>query len=545
MSSCTIPSVFATCLNGFKCPPLLPTNRATIRVNEYRPVCAQLGNPTIARRSASYPSSIWDHDFLQSLGSGYTGEICQRQAEKLKGKVKTMINNVTNPLDQLELIDALQRLGLAYHFETEIRNIFHNIYNNEDDKWKKENLYATSLEFRLLRQHGYHVSQEVFNSITDKMGGWIGDEFKGMLSLYEASYYSLEGESIMEEAWQFTSKHLKEVTMGKDVFVAEQARRALELRLHWRVARLEARWFVDAYEERKDKNPLLLDLAKLDFNILQAIYQEELKDISWSRLVASFLWGMGIAFEPQFAYCRRVLTITVALITVIDDIYDVFGTLDELEQFIDDAVERWDINYAMNQLPDYMKICFFVLYNFVNEFPYHIFKQQDSYKLPSPIMTISAYLAATNPIIEKELEFLESNNIPDIIQWSSKIFRLQDDLGTSTDELKRGDVSKSIQCYMHETGVSEELAREHIKDLMRQMSKKVNAYRANKDSPLSQTTADFMLNLVRASHFMYLHGDGHGVQNQETVDVAFTLLFRPIPLEDEDMVFTPSLGTKG
>lgn len=72
MSSCTIPSVFATCLNGFKCPPLLPTNRATIRVNEYRPVCAQLGNPTIARRSASYPSSIWDHDFLQSLGSGYT-----------------------------------------------------------------------------------------------------------------------------------------------------------------------------------------------------------------------------------------------------------------------------------------------------------------------------------------------------------------------------------------------------------------------------------------------------------------------------------------
>ncbi|KAL9456224.1 hypothetical protein AB3S75_005447 [Citrus x aurantiifolia] len=160
-------------------------------------------------------------------------------------------------------------------------------------------------------------------------------------------------------------------------------------------------------------------------------------------------------------------------------------------------------------------------------------------------MTISAYLAATNPIIEKELEFLESNNIPDIIQWSSKIFRLQNDLGTSTDELKRGDVWKSIQCYMHETGVSEELAREHIKDLMRQMWKKVNAYRANKDSPLSQTTADFMLNLVRASHFMYLHGDGHGVQNQETMDVAFTLLFRPIPLEDEDMVFTPSLGTKG
>ena len=49
---------------------------------------------------------------------------------------------------------------------------------------------------------------------------------------------------------------------------------------------------------------------------------------------------MGIAFEPQFAYCRRILTITFALISVIDDIYDAYGTLDELELFAD-AVERF------------------------------------------------------------------------------------------------------------------------------------------------------------------------------------------------------------
>ena len=44
--------------------------------------------------------------------------------------------------------------------------------------------------------------------------------------------------------------------------------------------------------------------------------------------------------EPQFAYYRRILTITFALISVIDDIYDVYGTLDELELFAD-AVERF------------------------------------------------------------------------------------------------------------------------------------------------------------------------------------------------------------
>ena len=106
------------------------------------------------------------------------------------------------------------------------------------------------------------------------------------------------------------------------------------------------------------------------------------------------------------------------------------------------------------------------------------------------------------------------------------------------DEIQRGDVPKSIECYMHETGASEEVAREHIKDMMRQMWKKVNAYRADKDSPLSQNTVDFMLNLVRMSHFMYLRGDGHGAQNQETMDVASTWLFQPIPLEDKHMAFT-------
>ncbi|KAH9751596.1 Beta-myrcene/(E)-beta-ocimene synthase 2 [Citrus sinensis] len=242
---------------------------------------------------------------------------------------------------------------------------------------------------------------------------------------------------------------------------------------------------------------------------------------------------MGVGSEPQFAYCRRIVTIAIALITVIDDIYDVYGTLDELELFTA-AVERWDIHYWLGLIQA----------GLVEAKWYHSkytptlgeFLENGLVSVAGPIVTMSAYLSGTNPIIQKELEFLESN--PDFVHWSCKIFRLQDDLGTSSDEIQRGDVPKSIQCYMHETGASEEVAREHIKDMMRQMWRKVNAYRADKDSPVSQNTVDFMLNLVRMSHFMYLHGDGHGAQNQETMDVASTWLFQPIPLEDKHMAFT-------
>ena len=70
-----------------------------------------------------------------------------------------MLHKVVDPLEQLELIDTLQRLGLSYHFESEMKRILEGLYNNDHcgDTWKEENLYVTALKFRLLRQHRYKV----------------------------------------------------------------------------------------------------------------------------------------------------------------------------------------------------------------------------------------------------------------------------------------------------------------------------------------------------------------------------------------------------
>ncbi|KAI8558348.1 hypothetical protein RHMOL_Rhmol04G0084700 [Rhododendron molle] len=66
---------------------------------------------------------------------------------------------------------------------------------------------------------------------------------KGLLSLYEASYLSFEGENLMEEAKVFTNKHLKGIK-GKivDKDLVEHIDHALEMHLHHRMFRLEARW---------------------------------------------------------------------------------------------------------------------------------------------------------------------------------------------------------------------------------------------------------------------------------------------------------------
>lgn len=68
-----------------------------------------------------------------------------------------MFNNVVESLDQLELIDRLQRLGLGHHFQEEINGILKKIHYGQIDDNKKD-LHATALEFRLLRQHGIFIS---------------------------------------------------------------------------------------------------------------------------------------------------------------------------------------------------------------------------------------------------------------------------------------------------------------------------------------------------------------------------------------------------
>ena len=55
---------------------------------------------------------------------------------------------------------------------------------------------------------------------------------------------------------------------------------ALELPLHWRIIKFETRGFIDIYRSREDMNPILLKLVEMDFNMVQAVHQEDLKQVS-------------------------------------------------------------------------------------------------------------------------------------------------------------------------------------------------------------------------------------------------------------------------
>lgn len=66
-------------------------------------------------------------------------------------------------LDKLEFIDAVQRLGLGYHFKTEIKDalgLIRELHSNGGGS-EFDGLYSTALLFRLLRQHGLNIQQGI------------------------------------------------------------------------------------------------------------------------------------------------------------------------------------------------------------------------------------------------------------------------------------------------------------------------------------------------------------------------------------------------
>ncbi|XP_043699312.1 probable terpene synthase 9, partial [Telopea speciosissima] len=533
------------------------------------------------RRSAHYHPSIWDHKFIESLKNPYTNELSHARLEELKQEVKLLILSTKDPLVRLKLIDSIQRLGVAYHFEEEIKEsllLHHLVYLEGND-----DLYTAALKFRLFREHGYQISSDVFNEFKNNDGSFMdsssneAEGLEGLLCLYEASHLGMNGEAVLEEAMEFSLSRLKSSLMKQLV------QQSLEVPLHWRMVRLEARNFINVYEKEhmKESSSILLELAKLDFNIVQSVHQRDLQELSrwWTdlafkeelcfardRLVENFLWAVGIIYEPEFSKCRIGLTKLISILTIIDDIYDVYGSLDELELFTK-AVDRWDIK-AVGDLPNYMKSCFLALLNFgngivydaqrdlgLNILPYlikewvrlcraYMMEARWFYKgytpgleeylgnawisVGGPVAMVHAYFLQLQGRILSADESLDCLNhrSDDLFYWASIITRLVDDLGTSQAEMERGDVHKSIQCYMKEKGVSEEKAREHIECLVRDSWKKLNE--CAQSCGLPKWVVDMALNMARTSQCIFQHGDGIGTPGGVTKDRVVSLFIEPL-----------------
>ncbi|KAK1257169.1 hypothetical protein QJS04_geneDACA024805 [Acorus gramineus] len=305
-----------------------------------------------------------------------------------------LLRHADDPLQEMNLIDAIQRLGLGYHFEEQIDAALKRIHDLSVD----DNLYFFALRFRLLRQGGYNVPSDGFKKFKDEDGKKFKDDLsgdaRGLLSMYEAAYHAFRGEEILDEAIVFARAHLKLLVNQVNASLARDIELALEKPMRRAMVRIRARQYISVYEIDEQRNDVLLELAKLDYNSLQRLHQRELRDLSvwWKesglaqklsfardRIVECYFWILGTYHEPQYSRGRIIMTKVINLTTLLDDIYDVYGTFEELGPFTD-AIQRWGLG-TQNELPDYMKTFIIALFDTLSQFEEELKGEGNAYRV--------------------------------------------------------------------------------------------------------------------------------------------------------------------
>ncbi|XP_059309637.1 vetispiradiene synthase 3-like [Lycium ferocissimum] len=536
----------------------------------------------IFRPEANFSPSLWGNIFSYSTMDNQVSEKNIEEIETLKEEVKHMIISTTNnaTIEKIHLIDTLERLGISYHFEEEIEDQISkmfdlNVIHEEDD------LYKVALYFRLFRQHGYPVSSDHFNQFKGSNGKFketLLTDAKGLLSLYEAAHVRGHEDVILEEALILATSHLESIASTLDSTLEKQITHALMQSLHRGIPRAEAHFYISIYENVDSRNEKLLRLAKLDYNLLQMLHKEELRELTlwWKdldlasklsyvrdRMVECFFWTVGVYFEPQYSRARIMLAKCIAMISVIDDTYDSYGTLDELEVFTE-AVDRWNVS-EMDRLPNYMKPIYTILLDLFKEYEIEVRKQDRfngvyyvkeamkeivrSYyieaqwfiegKIPSfkkylsnALITGTYYLLAPASLLgmrsASKTAFDWMMNKPKILVASALIGRVIDDIATYKIEKEKGQLITGIECYMQENNLSVEEASAELSEIAENAWKDLNK-ECIKPTSMPAEILMRIVNLTRLIDVVYKNNqDGYSNPKNNVKSVIEALLVNPI-----------------
>ncbi|KAJ1699228.1 hypothetical protein LUZ63_007740 [Rhynchospora breviuscula] len=479
---------------------------------------------TIGRNSANYEPSVWGDFFATYAPPNLeTKERLEQMINGKKEEVRDMLRSSTNAVQLMKLVDTIQRLGIGYHFDKEINDALCYLC---DSNFDTEDLQHVALQFRLLRQHGFNTSSDVFYKFKDSNGNFdekLCKDARGLLSLCNAGYLAFPEETILDEAISFARCRLKSKANDLNSPLKKQVLRALKTPLHRMLPRIEAMYHIQEYEEEETRNNALLKLAKMDYNLVQRLHLEELKHLSlWykeldlseilryarDRLVELYFWSLAGYFEPHYTRARVMYTKYGVVATVVDDTFDIYATYEE-SKLLNDAFQRWD-EKAIDCLPMYLKNLYLTVINTVHglgdelqpsekyRIPYYIKETQilvegymqeiewyakrqaptfDKRKKPAIDGNIGSVLLCPllgmgEDVTEEALHWLSS--FPDIVMAPMEICRYTDDVISYEREMNAGQGPTTIVCYMMEHNLSKNEAAAKFESLADESWKKLN-----------------------------------------------------------------------
>nr|BAI53108.1 Terpinolene [Chamaecyparis obtusa] len=574
----------------------LPLKRRT-KVFMFNPLIVNQAHVTQTelpqRRIGNHHPNLWGDDFIQSLPNHpYQGDQYAERCGKLISEVKDMFTAEKDVSQLLSLVDKIERLGIDRHFQKEIKQALDLVYSNWGEC--QRDLNTTALGFRILRLHKYSVSPGVLGPFRTASGQFLcstaqseEEKIKSVVNLYRASYIAFPGEKILDEAKQFSTTYLREALQKKGINSYLLHEVSVNLKYEWYtlLPRLEARKYIEIYGEnnawaRVGDNEKLLSLAKIDFNMIQSLHQQELKafsrwwresglpnvDFARHRHVEYFFMACAICEDEKYSAFRSSLAKSCVLATYLDDTYDTYGTVDELE-LLTQAIKKWD-PASIDQLPEYMKIIYMVLYDGINEMDQEAQKFQgreilshakDAWETYIDAMLQEAKWNATKhiPTLAEHIEngTISSGKRPTTLQailtvdgivpkdifhkidYPSRFdnlggfsLRVRGDIKSFKGEVDRGETNSSIVCYMKDNpGSTEEDALNYLENLLDERHKELN-WEFLKNDGVPTCSKDCSYDVARGYLHFYNERDGFSFAFQDIRDHVNQILIEPISM---------------
>ncbi|KAL2331547.1 hypothetical protein Fmac_019128 [Flemingia macrophylla] len=283
------------------------------------------------------------------------------------------------------------------------------------------------------------------------------------------------------------------------------------------------------------------------------------------RLVEGYIWSLSMSYEPEYSIARMFLGKVIGVVCLLDDTYDAYGSIQELELFTE-AIQRWNIS-PMEALPHCMQVVFNAVLELCDEiestttesgqssfvvprFKQAVFNQIKGYMVEAKwchegyipsydeyknngILTscyplfITTFVGLGEYATKDVLNWIFSN--PKIIEAVSVMGRVMDDMGTHKFEQQRVHVATAVECCMNQYGISQEEAYKFILNDVEECWKVINEEFA-KLNDIPKSVLECIVNLARMTVFTYENYQDRYTHGELIKDLVSSLLLDPMPL---------------
>ncbi|AQK41709.1 Alpha-humulene/(-)-(E)-beta-caryophyllene synthase [Zea mays] len=446
------------------------------------------------RKPRTYTPSPWGDFFLHHTPCTPSQLLSMKERAKVKEQqVRQIIQETmasSNLLRKLELVDTLQRLGVDYRYYEEIDQLLRSVYDDGDkDGGGSDDLYLTSLRFYLLRKHGYTTSSDVFEKFRDERGSVSSDDASCLLMLYDAAHTRTHGEEILDDIIAWSKSRLQSLLEEKNLEpeLAEEVRCALETPRFRRVKRVEARRYISAYEKKGGRDGTILEFAKLDYNISQAIYCDELKELT--------VWDEQIAHQLS-AGLKVLLASILNATNKIEEELKLQGNMhaELVKKMVIDTAKsyhaevKWrDEHFVPATVEDHLQI-----------------------SIPSSgcmqITNLALISSRGNMTTREDVEWVFT--FPKIVRGACIVGRICNDIMSHEREQASLDhVASTVQTCMKQYGVTTEEANEKLRAVIEMAWMDIVQDNLEQERPIA--LLDTMINVARIADFIYKREDAY------------------------------------